>query len=116
MNILRLLPVFISFLLLAAHFIRAGQTILALVSLLILIPLFFRKHWVPWVTQLALLLGALEWLRTLFFIAQMRIEFGMPWIRMAIILGAVTLFTTLSGLVFRSKALRERHSPDKSEK
>ena len=112
MNILRLFPIIISFLLLAAHFVRAGQTVLALVSLFFLIPLVVKKPWVPRVTQLALLLGAAEWLRTLFFIAQMRIEFGMPWTRMAIILGAVTLFTALSGLVFRSGALRKRYSAE----
>ena len=109
MDILRLLPVFISFLLLAAHFVRADQTFLAFVSLILLIPLVFRKPWVPRVTQLALLLGAVEWLRALVFIAQMRVELGMPWARMAIILGAVTLFTALSGLVFRSGALRKRY-------
>jgi len=110
MNFLRLLPVFISFVLLAAHFFRAGQTVMALLGLLLLLPLILRKSWVPWVLQVVLLLGAVEWLRTLYFVAQMRIELGMPWMRMAIILGAVALFTAFSSLVFRSKALRNRYS------
>jgi hypothetical protein len=112
MNVLRLLPVFISFVLLAAHFVRAGQTILGFVSLFLLMLLLLRKTWVPWVIQLALLLGVVEWLRTLFFIAQMRMEFGMPLTRLAIILGAVALFTAFSSLVFRSKALRKRYSAE----
>ena len=112
MNFLRLLPVFISFVLLAAHFFRAGQTVMVLLGLFLLLLLILRKSWVPWVLQVALLLGAVEWLRTLYFIAQMRIELGMPWIRMAIILGAVALFTAFSSLVFRSKALRNRYSAD----
>ena len=114
MNFLRLLPVFISFLLLAAHFVRAGQNFLAFVLLFLLLLLTLRKSWVPWVMQLALLLGAVEWLRTLVFVVQMRMEFGMPWTRLAIILGSVALFTAFSSLVFRSKALRKRYSDGKT--
>lgn len=114
MNFLRLLPVFISFLLLAAHFVRAGQSILAFILLFLLMLLALRKFWVPWVMQLALLLGAIEWLRTLVFVAQMRMEFGMPWTRLAIILGSVALFTALSSLVFRSNGLRKWYSDRKT--
>jgi len=110
MRFLRLLPVFISFLLLAAHFIRSGQTILAMGSILILLVLMIRKAWVPRVIQLALLFGAVEWLRTIISIAQIRMEFGILWTRMALILGAVALFTGLSGFVFRNKALQKRFS------
>jgi hypothetical protein len=110
MNFLRLLPVCISLLLLAAHFLRAGHTVVTFTLLCVLLLLLVRKSWVPWVMQLMLVLGAVEWVRTLVSVAQMRIELGTPWIRMAIILGVVALFTALSGLVFRSKALRERYS------
>lgn len=110
MNFIRLLPVFISFLLLAAHFLRAGQTLVMSILLCALFLLFVKKSWVPWVMQLILLIGAVEWVYTLVRVAQMRIEFGMPWTRMAIILGAVALFTMLSGLVFKSKALRLRYN------
>ena len=110
MNFLRLLPVFLSVLLLAAHFYRAGQTLIVLGLLLLLSLLMVKKYWVPWVMQAVLLLGALEWLRTLVTVANIRIEYGMPWTRMAVILGVVALFTACSGLVFRSKALRERYS------
>jgi hypothetical protein len=110
MNILRLLPVFISFLLLAAHFLRAGQMVISLVLLSLLLLLLLRKTWVPWVIQTILLLGAVEWLMTLYSVAQVRIELGSPWMRMAVILGAVALFTALSCLVFRSKFLRRRFS------
>ena len=110
MNFLRLLPVFISFLLLGAHFLRAGNTVVVVILLAILFLLFIKKYWVPWVIQLILLLGSLEWIRTLVSVAQFRIGADMPWTRMAVILGAVALFTALSCLVFRSKALRERYS------
>ena len=110
MNFVRLLPVILSILLLAAHFFRAGDNLYVIVLLVLLLLLAIKKPWVPWLLQVALVLGAVEWLRTLMFVAQMRIEFGMPWTRMAIIMGAVAMFTALSSLVFRGKALRKRYS------
>ena len=110
MNFLRLLPVIISFLLLAAHFMHAGQTYLIILMLLLPLALIPRKPWVPMIFQLVLLVGAIEWLRTLVVIAQTRMGFGEPWIRMVVILGAVVLFTALSSLVFRNTALRKRYS------
>jgi len=106
MNVFRLLPVILSFLLLAAHFYRMG--LLPLVVLFVALPLllFLRQAWVPRLLQALLLLGALEWLRALYGFAAMRIAFGEPWLRLALILGAVTLFTGLSGLVFRNGKLR----------
>jgi hypothetical protein len=113
MNFLRLLPVLISFLLIAAHFFRAGQTVIVVLLLCLLLLLMVRNVWVPRVIQLVVVLAALEWLRTLYAIAIVRIQLGEPWSRMAMILGAVALFTALSGLVFRTKALRARYSEPK---
>jgi hypothetical protein len=113
MNFFRLLPVFISFLLLSAHFFRAGQSALALAPIIFMLLLFIRQSWVPWVIQLTLVLGSIEWLRTLVSVAQVRIEFGVPWMRMAVILGVVALFTAFSSLMFRNKALRNRYSDGK---
>ena len=105
MNFLRLLPVILSFLLLGAHFYRAGLLPLTLLCVVVLFLLFLRKSWVPLLFQVLLVLGAFEWLRTLFMFAQMRIAFDEPWTRLAIILGAVALFTALSGLVFKNRKL-----------
>jgi len=113
MNAVRTLPIIISFLLLSAHFYRAGMAIPAGVSLAMPLFLLLRKSWVPRLLQILLLLGALEWLRTLIMFASLRIENGQAWTRLAIILGAVALFTTLSGLVLRSKALRSRYTERK---
>ena len=109
MNVLRVLPVIISFLLLGAHFYRAGLAIPAGFFAVLPLSLLFRESWVPRLMQILLVLGALEWLRTLVMFARVRIEFGEPWTRLAVILGTVALFTALSGLVFRSKALRSRY-------
>ncbi len=44
MIFLRLLPVFISFLLMAAHLVRAGQMVMAFVLLALLLLLLLRKR------------------------------------------------------------------------
>ena len=89
-----------------------GLVALALGMLGIALPLLllFRRSWIPRLFQVVLLLGALEWLRTLYGLAAMRIAFGEPWTRLAVILAAVALFTGLSGLVFYNRRLRARYS------
>ena len=110
MNFLRLIPVILSLLLLGAHFFRAGEMMFVYIAVILVFLLVIRKAWVPWLIQFALLLGAVEWIYTLAFVAQLRASQGMPWTRMAVIMGGVALFTVLSGLVFRSKGLRKRYA------
>ena len=109
MNLLRLIPVILSFLLLSAHFYRSGQVVLAAICFALMFLLFIRKSWIPRLFQWLLILGSLEWLRSLYYFAAMRIAWDQPWTRLAIILSAVALFTALSGLVFKSKAVRARY-------
>jgi hypothetical protein len=109
MNFLKLLPVILSFILLGAHFYRAGMVLAALARVAVLILLFLRKKWVPRLFQVLLFLGALEWLRTLYMLAGVYMTIGKPWTRMAIILGTVALLTALSGLVFRNRKLAARY-------
>ena len=109
MNFLRLLPVIVSFALLAAHFYRADLPVLVAVCAFFPLLLFLRKPWLPQLFQGVLIIGALEWLRTLYMLAAMRIGFDQPWGRLALIIGFVALFTALSGLVFNSSALRMRY-------
>lgn len=111
MNFFRLLPVVLSLLLLAAHFYRAGIIPVAGICLVLPALLFFRQRWVPWVMQGVLFFGAIEWLYSLYRFASLRIALEQPWIRLAIILGSVALFTALSALVFRNRAVRQRYSP-----
>lgn len=106
MNAVRLLPVMISMLLLAAHFLRSGWLAVSVACVLLPFLLLLRKRWIPSLFKAALVLGTLEWLRTLYVFAAMRIAFDEPWTRLAVILGAVAAFTLLSALVFRTLALR----------
>jgi len=112
MNAIRLIPIVLSFLLLAAHFYRSAHLVPAALCIGILLLLFFAKPWIPRLFQFLLVLGALEWLRALYFFAAMRIAWDQPWTRLAIILGAVALFTALSGLVFRNKKLRSYYQAE----
>ena len=110
MNAVRLIPVFLSSLLLAAHFSRADNFFLILISLIAPLILLVKKTWAARAMQTVLVLGALEWVRTLVAIARERQALGEPWLRMAVILGAVALVTALSALVFQTQALRTRYS------
>jgi len=115
MNILRLLPVILAFGLLAAHFSRADMLPAVIVSLLTPFLLLIRKAWVARSIQILLVLGALEWIRSMFGYIQVRKEIGDDWGRLAIILIIVALLTACSGLVFRGKALKKRYQLEKSE-
>jgi len=109
MNVVRLIPVILSFLLLGAHFLRTGTLVLVIGCVLVPFLLLVRRPWVARTMQVLLVVGAAEWVRTLWGFAAFRRAHGQPWTRMALILGAVAIVTLLSALVFRSKALRERY-------
>ena len=107
MVVIRLLPVIISFGLLAAHFSRAGLLPFVILSLAVPLLLFIRKAWAARTLQLLLLLGAFEWIRTMLGYIEVRKMIGDDWTRLAIILIVVALLTALSGLVFQGKSLKE---------
>ncbi|MBT3323249.1 MAG: hypothetical protein HN392_13275 [Anaerolineae bacterium] len=109
MIFLRLLPVILSLLVLGAHYLRSGPFSLVLVLAGLPFLLFVKKTWVARLIQVVLILGACEWIRTLFNLVAERQLLGEPWTRLALILGVVALFTGCSALVFRSSALQERY-------
>ena len=109
MNIIRLLPVFFSSLLMAAHCLRSGSPIFVWCSLAFPFLLLFPKKWAARTVQICLLIAMLEWLRTLFVIANQRIDMGLSWRRLAIILGSVAVLTGASGCVFFMKPLKKRY-------
>ncbi|MDP6543150.1 MAG: hypothetical protein QGH60_04110 [Phycisphaerae bacterium] len=110
MNIVRLLPVFLSAILLGAHFFRARMYLLVAASLAFPFVLLAARRWSARLVQVALVLGAIEWVRTILMLIMIRKGVGQPWMRMAIILGSVAIFTTASGLVFRLRPLKERYN------
>jgi hypothetical protein len=101
MFVLRRLPAFFALLMLGAHFLRASELLLVGLSLVLLVPLFIPKPPAQATVRWALALGALVWLWTAVQGVRQRLAFDEPWLRMALILGAVALFTAWSGWLLR---------------
>ncbi len=107
MNLIKLFPVYICSLILAAHFLYIGVIPLVAASLLFPVILLFQKPWAARTVQFILISGALEWVRSLLaHVAKRKVE-GHDWHRLAIILGAVALFTGLSSLVLQIKSIKK---------
>jgi hypothetical protein len=109
MTFIRLIPVFFSFLLIAAHFQRAGLTLLAITCLFIPGLLYFTRPWSIHIVRVFLLMAAIEWIRTLVFLVNLRLDAGLPWQRLAIIIGGVALFTVASALVFQHGEIKRKY-------
>jgi len=87
----------------AAHFMRAGDPGLALTSALAPWLLVTRRRWAARALQVLLLAGGLIWLQTLLRLVQLRLTLGQPYLRLAIILGAVALLTAAAALLLQTR-------------
>lgn len=96
----------LAFVVLAAHFHRAGQTALSAASLTLLAVLTLPRPWAARVVQVGLVLAALEWLRTAAALISLRLSLGQPYLRLALILGAVALLTAACLVLFRTERVR----------
>ncbi len=106
-KVLLYVPVVLSIVILGAHFMRYGNSIGVFGSLVLIILLFVRRAWVARMVQVVLVLGALEWVRTLYELVQWRAAQGEPATRMVIILGVVAAVTFGSALLFQAKTLKK---------
>lgn len=104
-----LIPVVLSSLLLAAHWLRSGQSVLVLIALVAPLVLLIPRRWALRVVQIELALGALEWIRTAVVMVLAREAQGLPWARLAVILTAVILLTVSSAFVLDARPLKKRH-------
>lgn len=107
-----MLPPALAALVLAAHFYRAGDLWLALAAGALVALLGVPRRWAARLVQAGLLAGTLEWLRTAAGLVAARQAMGQPFLRLALILGAVALFTALAATVFRARPLRQRYRLD----
>lgn len=108
MTFLQLLPVSLSLMVLAAHFLFHGNPLLTLASLAMVGLLFVRRAWAARTVQVYLVLGSIEWVRTLIFRLLERKALGQPYVRFAFILGTVAVATAASAFIFRRAQVRER--------
>lgn len=113
-KVLLLTPVVLSLLVLGAHFLRYGSSIGVFAALVLIALLFVRQPWVARVMQVVLVLGALEWLRTMYELGHVRALHGQPYGRMLAILGVVAAVTLCSALAFQSKTLRKTYGLEKT--
>lgn len=116
MNILLLAAPLLSFLLLGAHFLREGAWPLVVACIAFAVMLAWRRRWAAWLVQAALVLGAIEWVRTALVLVQERMAEGRPWLRLALILGGVALFTATSALVPMRRRLGPGPLPQEQER
>jgi hypothetical protein len=106
MRAIRFVPLGLSAVLLAAHFLRSGNIALVVLCLTAPLVLVARTRWSVIVVQGLLIVAAGEWIRTALLIAQERTAAGAPVARMFVILGIVAAVTLLSALPLRTSAPR----------
>ena len=99
-----LIPAILSFLLLAAHFLRSGNLLLVALSLAMIPLLLVRRRWATIAAQTVLLLGAIEWLFAMNTLVYDRVADHEPWLRGMIILLSVAAFTMLAAVLLRRRA------------
>jgi len=105
-KVLIYVPVVLSLVILGAHFMRYGDSVGVIGSIALIALLIVRRPWVARLMQIVLILGALEWVRTLYELVQVRAAHGQPFIRMVVILGIIAAVTFCSALLFQSPAMK----------
>ncbi len=107
MLLLQFMPILFVALLLAAHSLRGGHFAAMGLSLALPMLLAVRRPWAVRGLQLGLVVGTLEWVRVAVVLIQARREMGVPFLRLAAILGGVAATTALCLCVFRSRRVRQ---------
>jgi len=92
--------------LLAAHFSRSGNNLLAGISLLIPFLLFVKQKWVIISLEIVGYLAAVVWLFGAYQYIQIRSAAGDDWIRLLIII-CVALYSAWAGFFLRSGKLKD---------
>jgi polyferredoxin len=98
MNALMLSLAALAHLLLAAHALRRGDWGLCLILAALPLALLTRQGWTRLAAAVVLLLGAAQWAAAGMDFVQLRLAFGEPWLRLALILAAVCGLTLASSL------------------
>jgi len=101
-----LAPVVFSLLLIAAHFLRAGNILFMLAALGLIGLVNVRRPWARRVLQVVLSLAALEWARMMLVTVEQRLAAGESWERLAIILSAVAVLAVASAALLELKRAR----------
>ena len=105
MFVLRRLPALLALLMLGALSLRLGLPFLAAVPLTLaaLVLLFIPKPALQVGLAVVLGCGSLAWVGMAWLRVNERLALGAPWLRMALILAAVALFTAWAAWLLRSR-------------
>ena len=114
-KILLYIPIVLSLVVLGAHFLRDGNSVGVFIALVIIGLLFVRRPWAARLMQVVLVLGALEWVRTMYELGHMRALHGQPYGRMLVILGVVGAVTLCSALLFQTAELKKTYGLKRQE-
>ena len=106
-------PVVLSLVVLGAHFMRYDNSVGVVGALVLIALLIVRRPWVARLMQVVLILGALEWVHTIYELVLVRAAQGQPFIRMVVILGVVAVVTLCSALLFQSPTLKKSYRLDR---
>ena len=106
--ILRVIAAGFAMLLLAAHFFRDGNVTLASGCALLPFLLLVKRRFALRVVQCGLAAGVAIWIHTATVLTRMRVQLGAPWLRMLLILAAVSLFTGLCVWLLNAEAVKRR--------
>jgi hypothetical protein len=108
--ILRTAPAVFALLLLSAHFYRGGDLIPATVCVTLPLLLLVQRRMALRVVQFALAVGVPIWIHTAVVLTRMRMQFNAPWLRMLLILSAVSMFSGLCVWLLNSHTVKQ-HFP-----
>lgn len=96
----------LALLLLAAHLFHSGAMPMAALAILLGGLLAVPRPWAARTLQIVLAVAVIEWILTTVGLAQLRLRHDEPYVRLAAILGSVTLFTALAAAAFQHPVLR----------
>lgn len=96
-------------LLIAAHFLRAGNVIAVALSMAAPLLFLVRAHWSLLLLQGLAYVATVVWLATAWQIVTTRWSSGEPFLRAAAILIAVAAINVLAGGLLRSRTMQERY-------
>ncbi len=113
-NILRIVMTIIALLLAGAHFGRAGDTILKYLFVALPLLLLVRKKWSDMILAVSISITVPVWIHTTLGIIAVRKAAEIPWLRMAIILGGVALFSLITAFLTFRHIYRSRKEADRN--
>jgi hypothetical protein len=96
-------------LVLAAHFLRSGDTVGVALCLATPLLFFVRRPWSLLALQALAYVAGIIWVWTAWDIAAWRLAHGQPWLRATAIFVVVAAISALAGVLLTDKSIRERY-------